>query len=809
MSSQRPVQQNRRLRYLLLSTLIVAVFAAFVSVGALGTASAQKGYSAEIRRTSHGIPHITARDYGSLGFGEGYAFAQDHLCSLADQVVRVRGERARYFGAGERNRHLNSDISFRALGIVDQAREMLRTMPQDSRDMVEGYAAGYNAYLREKGAAGVTGWCQGKDWVYEITPVDVIAYGQAVVATSTNFADMIATATPPKSEVARAAGLEIPDFEQASNGWAIGSARAEAGRGMLVANPHYPWVGSNRFWEKHLTIPGQLNIYGVGLLGNPGVSIGFNEAVAWTHTVSAGKRFVLYSLDLTPGNPTRYYYDGKEREMTSRVVTVDVRQADGTLKKVEQRVFFSQYGPILNMAGLEWTAKRAVTIRDANANNTTFFEQRLAMNKARSLEEFKQAHAKYNSIPWINTIAASADGRAWYADTSATPYLSKNAIAAFLKRAETDPTTKTVWQRGTALLDGSNSLYEWVNDSSTRPGVLPYSMMPQLERSDYVFNANDSYWLANPNQLLTGFSPLQGGEATSRSLRTRMNAVVLNDTTPQGLSGRDGKFSLEELAAAVFNDRSMPAELLRSQVVERCNVAGSVNVDGQDVDLRPVCKVLAAWDGKYELESVGPAVWREFMTLYSAADLQRGGALFKNDFDAKQPVATPNGLAEAKAGKDQALINLGRAVLLLKGAGIALDTPLGKVQYSDKNGGRIPMHGGDGTYEGITNFVNFAPNQTTLEPFSNPPPVKGSRMLMKDGYLVNRGSSFVMALEYTDRGPRAMAVLTYSQSGDTKSPLFYDQTELFGAKKWRRILFTEKDIAADLKGKAMRVTGKK
>jgi len=145
----------------------------------------------------------------------------------------------------------------------------------------------------------------------------------------------------------------------------------------------------------------------------------------------------------------------------------------------------------------------------------------------------------------------------------------------------------------------------------------------------------------------------------------------------------------------------------------------------------------------------------------------------------------------------------------LKGAGIALDTPLGRLQYSDRNGGRIPIHGGEGSYEGITNFVNFAPNQTTLEPFSNPARVSGSRLLTKEGYPVNRGSSFVMALEYTDRGPRAVAMLTYSQSGDPKSPLYYDQTELFSAKKWRRVVFTEKEITADLKGKAVKVTGKR
>ena len=145
------------------ASLFLAFLTASVSLSLLVAASAQNGYEAEIRRTSHGIPHITAKDYGSLGFGEGYAFAQDHLCSLADQVIKVRGERARYFGAGEGNRHLENDIAFRALGILEQARELYRVMPKESREMLEGYAAGYNTYLKEKGAGGVTGWCQGKD----------------------------------------------------------------------------------------------------------------------------------------------------------------------------------------------------------------------------------------------------------------------------------------------------------------------------------------------------------------------------------------------------------------------------------------------------------------------------------------------------------------------------------------------------------------------------------------------------------------------------------------------------------------------
>lgn len=784
------------------------VFASLCALALFGallppiTSFSKPRYSAEIRRTSNGVPHITASDMGGLGFGEGYAFAQDHLCSLADQVVKARGERSKYFGAGENNRHLNSDVTMKALGLYEQAKAMLQAMPQDQRDQIEGYTAGYNQYLREVTANGVGGWCKGKDWVFELTAVDVLAYNQSVVLTSTQFADMIATATPPKNETAVNYTTEFNAdafaVDGASNGWAIGSDRSASGKGMLIANPHYPWTGSNRFWEKHLVIPGKLNVYGVGLLGSPGVSIGFNSAVAWTHTVSAGKRFVLYSLNLAPGNPTRYMYDGKEREMTSKVVSVTVRQADGSLKQIEQRVFFSHYGPIVNLPGFGWTAKRAVAIRDANANNTQFYAQRVAMNAARNLDEFKQAHAKYNSIPWINTIATSADGRAWYADTSATPNLKPEAIAALMKRKDSDMLVKTAWDRGLILLDGSDSLFEFVNDPSTREGVIPWSRMPQLERKDYVFNANDSFWLANPHQLLTGFSPLQGLEGTARSLRTRMNAIILDDTSPNGPAGKDGKFTLDELAAAAVSNRSLSAEMMRAEVVKRCQANSSVALDGQSVDLSKACQVLAAWDGRYNTDSVGPVLWREFITQYEMTDTLKKGALFANDFNAADSVHTPNTMTPDKDAKsNESLLKLAKAVRTLQQAGFGVDAPLGKLQYSDKNGGRIPIHGGDGPYEGITNVLGYSPNRTTLEPGMNPARVPGSRNLTKEGYPINVGTSFIMALEFTANGPHAQAFLTYSESGDPASPQYYDQTELFSAKKWRKILFTEAEIKAD------------
>ena len=66
-------------------------------------------YHVEIRRTSLGIPHVKADDWGSLGYGYGYVQAQDNLCTMADGFVTYRGERSRYFGPQARP-HLRSDL---------------------------------------------------------------------------------------------------------------------------------------------------------------------------------------------------------------------------------------------------------------------------------------------------------------------------------------------------------------------------------------------------------------------------------------------------------------------------------------------------------------------------------------------------------------------------------------------------------------------------------------------------------------------------------------------------------------------------
>src|SRR5437899_12974282 len=77
--------------------LVVAVCAGSLAVPAVASTS-HTGYDVTITRTQYGIPHIVARDFGSLGYGYGYAFAQDNLCTMAADYVTVEGARSRWFG---------------------------------------------------------------------------------------------------------------------------------------------------------------------------------------------------------------------------------------------------------------------------------------------------------------------------------------------------------------------------------------------------------------------------------------------------------------------------------------------------------------------------------------------------------------------------------------------------------------------------------------------------------------------------------------------------------------------------------------
>ena len=756
-------------------------------------------YSADITFTDFGIPHIVADDYGSLGFGEGYVAAEDHLCNISHIVLRSKGELARNLGPGENNSNLLSDYAVHGLGMLDRYQTGYAKQAPYIREMIEGFAAGFNKYLTEYQATdGGTHWCDGADWVQPITGADVFARARFITETLPRLGGALYAAQPPAetadagivSDAAMHASVEGVGFGGfGSNAWAFGSELSEAGGGMLLANPHYPWFGSNRFWEKHLTIDGKLDIYGVSLTGVPGVQIGFNKDIGWSHTVSNSQRLVIYQLTMSTDEPLSYMYEGETKTLEARSFAIPVKQADGSIEDVPATMYYSHHGPLLALPGMGWDTSKAYAVRDANRDNDLTYTQWMDMGHADSMDSFKAAHEKSNALPWVNTIATSRDGQAAYIDNSTVVNLSPEAIATWKAAYDAVPAIKQAYDRSRlVILDGSKAMNDAVDGTAPIPGTMPYAERPQITRADYVFNSNDSYWLSSPREPMTGFSPLYGPTQTTRTPRTRMNITHLED---ENATGADGKWSLAEVQAAILSNESLTADILLPDLLALCENEG-LNAGA--------CAVLGDYNGTLNTDSVGAVLFREWLFAYYGLATQAGADLFAVPFDAADPVGTPSGLGNAEL----AVQAFEAAIDLLNQAVVPLDTTLGAMQAAVRGETRIPMHGGF-SLEGVANLIDQRPNDTT-GPFPIGTNYKPGSRLSDKGYLVSGGTSFIMTLEYGENGPNAEAFLTYGQSGEPDNPDYSNQTQRFSEKKWRPIFFNRADVEANAKNR-ITITG--
>ncbi len=765
------------------------------------------GYSATIVRTAYGVPHITADDWGSLGYGYGFAFAGDDLCTMAQDYVTVEGQRSRFFGpdgsypltAGGTADNLDSDfywqsvIDSRAVPDLLAVRSGPDALQPELRQLITGYVAGYNHYLASVGgAAGVPDpTCRGKAWVRPITELDAYLRVYQVVELEGQDADpdSIAdaappaatakpTATTPAAAQLRAATSRLATLGTAqagSNAIALGSAGTRNQSGMLLGNPHFPWDGADRFYEVQLTVPGVLNVEGASLGGVPLVVVGFNSTMAWSHTTSTSYPFTLYQLALVPGRPTEYVYDGRARAMTPRTVTVLEQSAGGGLRPVRRTLWSTRWGPVtadFHGLPLPWSQQSAFALADADADDLRFLNDVLATDRATSTSAVLAGLKEYQGLPWSNTVAADSAGHALYADIGNFP----DVTDALAERCDTPIGAITFQQGGLPILDGSRPACAWGSDpDSAVPGILGGNEEPSLTRSDFVENSNASYWLSNPAQPLTGYPRILGDTGTDRGLRTRSALSMVT----QRISGADGLgpagFTLQDLENLMFSDVQYGATLVKPQLVAMCrSLPGGLapTGSGATVAVGDACDVLAAWNGREDVTSRGDVLFRDFWER--ALALPEGP--WSTPFDPAHPLTTPNGLNTADPAVRTAF---GDALADLAAAHLPDDVALGAVQYVVRDGARIPLPGGPGDPDGEFNAIY-------------------QDVLNQPGADPSIGSSYLQAVTWTpgDPCPDAAALLTYSESADPDSPHYADQTELFSRQRWAPAYFCTAQVAA-------------
>jgi acyl-homoserine-lactone acylase len=745
-------------------------------------------YQAVIERTTYGIPHITANSYGGVGYGHGYAIAEDNLCILADAYVTFRGERSEYFGPSDAAApmgtfgsppNLEADFFFRFVVDDERVATFRDAQPPNIRQLSQGFAAGFSRYVREIQSGGHPARhqaCRDAAWLSTISEADVYRRLVALnlAASSANLLAAISNASPPAAgkTLQRATSSGMPDADRfkvgqeagiGSNTLAFGADATESGESLLFANPHWYQLGVDRFYQLQMTIPGELNVSGVSIMGAPMVLMGFNDNIAWAHTVSTASRFTVYALQLAADDPTAYVKDGETRAMTPVTVAVSVKQPGGEQATVTRTLYRSEYGPMLDPSVLKlpatWTDSQAFTLRDVNLENTRSFQNFFAFGHAQSLDGFYDAINEHVGIPWVNTTAIGrGDDRALYSDITAVPNVPDALLSQCLIPGLGEPVLQ---QNGVAILAGTTSACDWLTDADSRqPGAFGPSNLPHLFRTDYVANMNDSYWLTNADNPLTGFARLIGQEDYAQSLRSRLGHTLVEDR----LSGTDGlsgnKASSENLRDIVINSRNLSAELLKDDVLAAvCGAPAGAEAQA--------CQVLSNWDNRGNLGSVGAHLWTalfEGKHEQSADDydgLSDIADLWAVPFDPLDPVHTPRGLNSSVVGQVSGAFS--SAVAEVQNSGVALDAPVRDYQKYNKPQTDIAQFGGEGS----------------------------------EGYFTVIRNTYMHVVDFPEGEPvRAYTFLTNGDSSDPASPYYGDYTEAYSQKQWHRVPFTREQIDA-------------
>src|ERR1700683_345626 len=577
-----------------------------------------------IRRDNYGVPHILADTEQAAAYAQGYATAEDHFDELARLFLRARGEQAAVFGQS----FVKQDLLVRELGIWDKARDRFEDLPPHMQAILDAYAQGYDLYLSQHRASA-------PDWAKPVTGIDVLAHCRAVLLLD------FALDLRPWEEVNSGAG---------SNMWAIGRERSASGRGILLANPHLPWTGSDVFHEIQLTVPGKINVTGATLLVFPVVTIGFNEASGWTQTVNDHRSDDVYELTLNPANPMEYLYDGLHLPLRSRLVSIKVKSGKRQILTT-RKLMSCHFGPIIRVIG-----NKAYAYKSANLDLVNFLTEYNLMGKAKSFTQFRIA-LEMQQLPMFNLGYADREGNIYYLFNARIPIRS----------------TAVNWD---GVVRGDTSDAEWY-------AVHPIADLPQLFNppGGYIQNANDAPWFTtlehtiDPAPFLNYITGGNGG----LSLRSQISLQMLESKQ---------RLTLEDVKQFKYNETIGAADRLKSDLI---SLAKEQHTEG--ADLSETVDVLDKWNDQADLESQGAVLFVRWWEEYRS----KASPIFKQPWTADSPITTPRGIGDPQ----QALAALVRASLAVKNEKGSLAVRWGDIHRLRRGNVDIPIGGSFGAFRTV------------------------------------------------------------------------------------------------------------
>jgi acyl-homoserine-lactone acylase len=554
---------------------------------AAGQAADALARQVEVRRTAYGVPHIHAENLRAAGYALGYVQAEDYGERVVRGLARARGELSLHFGPDS----VDVDASNRRAYL--RALETYHLLEQDTRDVMEGFAAGVARFVELHRA-------DFPEWTHRaFTGHDVHALGIGRVSTAA------ALRLVRRAEGGVVGAAPQPDADEGSNAWALAPSRTRSGRAILLRNPHLAW--SAGYYEAHLTVPGVLDFYGDFRVGSPlGIIGGFNRHLGWSTTNNATATSEVYALDVDPARPDHYLFDGGSVPLTREETVVEYRAAAGRGRAVRE-TWSTPLGPVVHR-----TESKVYVLRAAGDGEYRGGEQFLRMMRARSLEEWKDA-MRMQARSTSNFTYADARGNIFYVWNAALPSLPHAPGGDSLVHHARG--TRDVWTR-----------------------VVAWDSLPQLlnPRGGYLRNENDSPHYTNLHQVLDAGRYPPNHEQPNLRMRSQLAIELIHDT---------GRLSLEDVLRLKHTPRMLLADRVKPELLAALRAAGPL-----DDEVRAAAALLERWDNTAAAGSRGGVLfeiwWRRYEAEVGAANA------FRVPWSRADPVAAPRGLAHPARAAD-------------------------------------------------------------------------------------------------------------------------------------------------------------
>ena len=427
---------GHRLRLALAGLVILILLAFAAGAGAIwltlppgSQTLAIQGLSAPVTITldQHGVPFIRAANFTDAATALGYLHARSRMFQMELLRRVVGGKLAEWFGPAA----LPSDELMRTLGLARHAEATLGTLPASTRDLLDAYARGVNAWISERGRlAGPQFLFLGapRPW----TAVDSLDWGEwmslslsgnwrrelaRLALTGSLPTDRILALWPPDrgtetvdasfaalARTARRLLAFLPRFPQpftepetASNEWAVAGKRSATGAPLLAGDPHLGLDFPSLWYLARIETP-RTTLVGATAPGVPFLVLGHNRHIAWTFTDTGADTEDLFIEQPLLGG--RYQTPDGPKPFAVRKETIRVRgRPDVTLI-----VRTTRHGPVISDL-IDPKGPVLAVAMAALAPHDTAASGLLSLDRAESVEAAGKAAAEI-SAPVLNLLVA-------------------------------------------------------------------------------------------------------------------------------------------------------------------------------------------------------------------------------------------------------------------------------------------------------------------------------------------------------------------------------------------------------------------